>query len=287
MTQASIEPTPPPYGVLEAFGLLGKPREHMKRGITQQVWRVGDVVVKPIGDPAETQWTCTVLDAMEEDGFRVVKPVRARNGAWIAEGYTAWHWIDGEPQKNRWLDIVAASRAMHEELLRAASRVGVDVKPAFIDARSHRCALAERAVWYGAAMPTFANYDVPEYALFERARRVGPPLREDQWDACQLVHGDIANNVLWADDTTPTFIDMSPGWRTLPSVETQVIVEGVAWFGGDTQLLVDLMRRDGVAEIARVCAWRLLCGFQALMVGLEFSAKEIANWTKVLDVIGA
>jgi hypothetical protein len=31
----------------------------------------------------------------------------------------------------------------------------------------------------------------------------------------------------------------------------------------------------------------LLCGFQALMVGLEFSAKEVERWTRVIDVIGA
>lgn len=282
-------PTPPPYGVLEGFGLLGQPLEHLKGGLTQTVWRAGQVVVKPADDAEETEWACAVLDAMDEDGFRVVKPVRSRHGEWMVDGYTAWHWLEGTHRKDRWSDIVLAARAFHQELPRAAARAGRDTKPTFLDSRDHRWAQAERTVWHGAPLPTKAMYDVPEFALYERIAALSRPMRADEASACQVVHGDITGNVLFDGARgVPAFIDMSPGWRTPASVEAQIVVEAVGWFGADTSVLAEhAALPDGVTEMARVCAWRLLCGFQALTVGLTFDAREVANWTRVIEALGA
>lgn len=284
-----MDPTPPPYGVLEGFGLLDAALEHLKGGITQTVWRAGDVVVKPADDRVETTWACSALDAMEEVGFRIAKPVRARNGEWMVDGYTAWRWLDGDHRKDRWPDVITSARAFHEELPRAIARAGLEPRPRFIDARDHRWAQAERATWHGGPMPTHANYDVPEFALYERVAALARPHRADEAVACQVVHGDVTGNVIFEDaQATPAFIDMSPGWRTSSSVEAQIAVEAVAWFGGDASLLTSIAERpDGITEIARVCAWRLLCGFQALMVGLTFNDKEVAGWTRVIEAIGA
>lgn len=138
-------------------------------------------------------------------------------------------------------------------------------------------------------MPAHANYDVPEFALYERVAPLARPHRPDEAAACQVAHGDVTGNVIFADASAPpAFIDMSPGWRTPFSVEAQIAVESVAWFGADPSLLQSIIEQpDGVTEIARVCAWRLLCGFQALMVGLVFNEKEVAGWTRVMEAIGA
>jgi hypothetical protein len=78
-------------------------------------------------------------------------------------------------------------------------------------------------------------------------------------------------------------IDVSPGWRTPASVDAQIAVEAVAWFGGDEALLDDVAAPD----VARACAFRLLCGFQALTVGMKFNPEEVARFSRVLDAIGA
>lgn len=279
------DPTPPPRDVLAAFGVRAAP-QHMKGGLSQTVWRVGDLVLKPVQapNPGESDWVADVLDSIEEDGFRVSKPARATNGNWLFKGWTAWHWLEGEHCLDRWRDVTEAARAFHRALPRAAARAGLDAQPTWLNARSHRWACAERTVWHDAPMPERAIYDVAEWRHWERARAAGPPLTPVERARCQVVHGDVSGNVL-VDRAAGSlaFIDVSPGWRTLESVDGQIVAEGVAWFGGDEALLDEV----AAADVARACAFRLLCGFQALTDGMTFDPAEVARFARVLDVIGA
>jgi hypothetical protein len=279
------KPAPPPEEVLAAFALEGA-LQHQTGGISQTVWRVGDVVLKPVQEPnpGEAEWVATALDAIDERGFRVAKPLRATNGAWLYNGWTAWHWVDGDHCRDRWPDVAHAARAFHRELDAAVTRASLDTGPPWLEPRSHRWAQAERTVWHDAPLPERAMYDVPEWALWERARALGPPLTVDEERRCRVVHGDVAGNVL-ADRSSGALvlIDVSPGWRTLESVDAQIAVEAVAWFGADEALLDDV----APADAARACAFRLLCGFQALTTGLAFNPAEVARFARVLDVVGA
>ena len=225
----------------------------------------------------------TVLDAIVEDGFRVIKPVRAVDGAWLADSWTAWQWFEGEHERTRWHDVLLAAEAFHRALVDAVTATGVAARPGWLDTRGHRWAVAESVVWHDAPLPTNANYDVPEWELWERARAAGPPLTADEATTSQVVHGDIAGNVLVGRDGVPAFIDMSPGWRPASSAHAQIFVEGVAWHGGDESLVATLDR----ADVARACGFRLMCGFQALMTGLTFNPREVARFRRVLDLVNA
>ena len=269
---------PPPELVLRAFGLRAAP-QHLPGGLTKSAWRVGDAVVKPVQEPnpGEGEWVADMLDALAEDGFRVAKPLRSVDGAWTVDGWTAWQWLDGEHVQHTWREVTTAARALH-----TAIRAFAAEKPAWMDARSHRWAQSERTVWHGAPLPSQANYDVPEWRLYERAVALGPPLTEDARRAAQVVHGDVAGNVLALSDGFG-FIDFSPGWRPPVSVDAQIVVEGVAWFGGDEALLAEV----DPADVARACAFRLLCGFQFITLGVEFDPDEVARFARVLDAVGA
>jgi uncharacterized protein (TIGR02569 family) len=277
---------PPPRNVLRAFGLRAStPLTPLAGGLEQTAWRAGDVVLKPVqaANPGEGDWVATVLDAIVEDGFRVIKPVRASDGRWLENGWAAWHWIEGAHERTRWREVLIAAEAFHRALLDAVAGTGVDMRPAWLDTRGHRWAVAEGVVWRDEPPPAQAIYDVPEWELWERARAAGPPLTADEAGASQVVHGDIASNVLAGPDGTPAFIDMSPGWRPPSSAHAQVFVEGVVWRGGDESLLASLER----ADVARACAFRLMCGFQALTIGLTFNPAETARFRRVLDLVGA
>jgi hypothetical protein len=76
---------------------------------------------------------------------------------------------------------------------------------------------------------------------------------------------------------------MSPGWRPPSSAHAQIFVEGVAWHGGEESLISAVDR----ADVARACGFRLLCGFQALAVGLRLNPVEVARFRRVLDLIDA
>ena len=281
---------PPSEHVLRAFGLRGTP-EHLKGGISQTVWRVGDTVVKPVQEPnpGEGDWVATALDAIEENGFRVSKPVRETDGAWLVHGWTAWRWIPGEHCVGRWRDVVAAARAFHNELPRAVARAGLEPRPLWLEPRRHRWAQSERTVWHGAPLPPAGYYDGHERELFDRAVALGPPLTAAEASECQVVHGDVAGNVL-ADGTGSVIglIDVSPGWRPPFSVDAQIVVEAVAWFDGDNALLEEVATEPGgQVALARACAFRLLCGLQASSNWAVEYPGEVENWSRVLRAIGA
>ncbi len=271
--------------MLRAFGLReGEPITPLPGAISQTAWRVGDAVVKRAQDPAENEWSAAVFAAIEEDGFRVHRPIATSDGAYLVEDWLAWRWIEGEHERHRWHDVIAATRALHRAIPSAAARAGRDLRPAWLATRTHRWAVAERVVWHGDSLPSKAIYEVAEFAQYERAAALGPPLTDAEAARSQVVHGDAGGNVL-VDPAFASlaFIDMSPGWRPAASVEAQIAVEAVAWRGADESLL------DGLPPeaMARACAWRFLCGFQALAAGGQFNEWEVERFTRVLDVIGA
>lgn len=283
--------TPPTPRVLAAFGVTERTELTPLAGaISQSAWRAGAVVLKPIQEPnpGEGDWVSDVLDAVIEDGFRVIKPIRADTGRWLVDGWSAWHWLEGEHERLAWDEVLVASRAFHVALANAVAALEYAPRPTWLDTRTHRWAVAEAVVWHDAPLPTNAVYDVPEFALWERARALGPPLSDGERRASQVIHGDIAGNVLRAADGQLAFIDVSPGWRPAASTEAQVLVEAVAWHGAPASTLDPVIAsRDGRVAAARACGFRLLCGFQALSLGATFNDREIVRFARVLDAIGA
>ena len=274
----------PPEKVVRAFGASGVPVP-LRGGLRQSAWRYDDIVLKPVDEanPGEGDWVADVLDAVVEDGFRVIKPVRADDGSWLFEGWTAWEWLEGDHARSNWATVVAAADRFHRALSAATVRAGVDERPAWLDTRQHRWARAERSVWHGAPLPPTINTGDLEWSFYDRAVALGPPLTGPEAEGCQVVHGDIAGNVLVDRHGVHAFIDMSPGWRPASSSLVQTIVEAVAWFGADVSLL-DAVDR---AEAARACAFRLLCGLQYVPDWVAVLPHEVENWKRVLHAIGA
>jgi Ser/Thr protein kinase RdoA (MazF antagonist) len=243
-------------------------------------------VIKPVQDfnPGEGDWIAEMLDGIIEDGFRVIKPVRAADGRWLEDGWTAWRWIEGEHRRRGWEEIIDSARAFHRAVPAAIAQARLETRPAWLDTRGHRWALSEATVWHGAPRPSIVNDGQLENSLFERAMRLALPLPEADRAGCQVVHGDIAGNVLaLADGSGVAFIDVSPGWRTPESVAAQIAVEAVAWFKGDPVLLAPFGQQD----LARACAFRLLCGLQFSADWAADYPGEVATWSRVLDLIGA
>lgn len=276
----------PPDPVVRAFG-VSEPEapQPLAGALRQSAWRFGDVVLKRIEDPnpGEAEWVAAVLEAMRPNGFRIAAPVRARDGAWVWQGWTAWRWLDGDHADGSWDRVVEATDAFHEELRCAVARAGLAPRPSWLDTRDHRWARAERTVWHGAPLPPTCNTGEREWSMFRRAVQLGPPLTEGELAQCQVVHGDVAGNVLLDPAGTPGFIDVSPGWRTPKSSSVQTLVEAVAWRSAGVELLDGISRADA----ARACGFRLLCGLQVVADWGDAIPEEVAAWERVLDAIGA
>ncbi|MEV4876704.1 aminoglycoside phosphotransferase [Streptomyces cyaneofuscatus] len=215
----------PPRSVLDAFGLRGIP-EPLAGGQGRSV-RVGAAVLKPAeGAEGESEWAASVLERLPRGaGFRVPRPLRSAEGDAVVEGWTAAEFVDGRPGPGRrWPGVVAAGRAFHAALREQP-------RPGFLDRRTHPWAVADRVAWGEGEAGVVAELAEP-LALLLSLRR---PVEER---AAQIVHGDLAGNVLFAPGQDPVVIDFSPYWRPPLYAEAVVIADGLLWYEPAPGLLV-------------------------------------------------
>ncbi len=206
--------------------------------------RAGDLVLSPDRDPGVATWLNPVLARLavtldehptrRRRDLRVAMPVPARDGSWVVDGWGASRYEPGTVEC-RDLDVtLAAGRLLHARFASA-----VPERPAQLDERSDRWAVAERTAFGPAA------------GLGDLAALVDEtPLGSDQ-----LVHADLAGNVLLDADGAPVVIDVAPSWRPVRWAEAVCVLDSVVWHDAPREVLV---------------RWRLGADRQAMLRAVAF-----------------
>jgi uncharacterized protein (TIGR02569 family) len=234
----------PDDAVLADFGLAGL-RPLSLPGGEARSWRVGDVVLKPVGSIAAARYVAELLASLpESDAVRVPRPVRTVSGGWVSRGWGACRWLPGQPATDRWPDVVAAGTALHV-LLRDAPR------PAFLDDRDDVWAIGDRVAW--GEQPLDIEHRVLRGTAMELAAQLRPCV-----EAAQLVHGDLTGNVLLAEGLPPAVIDMSCYWRPPSWALAVVAADALAWHGAGPEVLTLVPGPAPVAAVARAALYRLV-----------------------------
>lgn len=226
--------TSPPPAVLRAWSVGDPVRLAGGQGLS---FSAGGLVLKPAGDVASAVWLAQVLDGVSADDVRIIRPVRSRSGAWVVDGWSAWWWLEGEHRSGAWDEVLEVSARFH----RAVAEV--PWSPAVV--ASHRWAVADRVAW-GEAVADLPELVAPLLAL---RRPVDLP--------CQLVHGDLGGNVLFADRLPAAVIDVSPYWRPAGYADAIVVADAVAWSGAGADLVEHLLSRQGEQLLLRAVLFRV------------------------------
>lgn len=230
----------PPVSVLREFGVEGTPL--LLPGGQGSSWAVGGLVLKP-GGGAVDDWLADVLTGLWAPGLRLAEPVRAANGSWSGDGWTATRWVDGavpdHTQSSTWLEILEAGRAFH----RAVAHLS---RPGCLDARDDPWAVADRVAWDEHTLLLHSSLA----GLGLRLRRALAPLGPSQ-----VVHGDLTGNVLLSPSLPPAVIDVSPYWRPTEYAEGVVIADALCWHGAHASLLDQT--GVSVAAVARALLFRM------------------------------
>jgi uncharacterized protein (TIGR02569 family) len=202
----------PPAAVLAAFGVRAEP--HRLPGGQGDTWRAADVVLKP-AEGESTLWRSTVLAGLPDSpDFRIARPLRTRAGGWICDGWEAMRAVAGEPDPRRVDEVVRAGAVFH----RAVAAVP---HPPHLARRQDPWAYADRLAW-DEHTPAGATAPSPLLEpLFAARRPVDLP--------AQIVHGDLAGNVLFADGLPPAVIDWSPYWRPPAWAAAVAVIDALCW----------------------------------------------------------
>ncbi|MFI6739036.1 TIGR02569 family protein [Nonomuraea sp. NPDC050451] len=235
--------TEPPPGVLAALGLTA-PVSPLAGGRGRS-FRAGDAVVKPVDGAEEAEWSARVFAGLPDAaGFRVPRPLRSRDGAYVVEGWTASEFLEGrEGPAGKWGSLIAAGRAFHRELRHLP-------RPALLDRRDDPWAVADRVAWDEAARPRPTDADELLSRLGELAGPVAAP--------SQLIHGDLTGNVLFHPGRPPVVIDFSPYWRPVAYAEAVVVADGLLYHRAEPELIEAVLPgREGLHLLARALIFRL------------------------------
>ncbi len=211
----------PPLSVLRAFRLTGRPRP-LDGGQGQSV-RVGDAVLKPVGDRADVEWTARLMNGLQgRKAFRVPQFLPSVSGGHVVDGWAATRFLTGEPGPvGRWDSLFTAARDFHQALRD-------EPRPERLDVYRHPWAVADRVAWGDSTAEVPASVRRPVARLLALREPVAMP--------DQLVHGDLTGNVLFAPGHAPAIIDFSPYWRPVAYADAIVVVDGLLHHGAGPSL---------------------------------------------------
>jgi uncharacterized protein (TIGR02569 family) len=189
----------------------------------------------------------------DADRVRLARPVAALDGRLVVGGWSATTWQRGAHRPGDVTAVLAASTSLHDVLAGA----GIEW-PAFLRGRTDRWAVADRVAWGEERPPRFAGR-----ALREVMVQLGPIL-DRPWcgPSAQLVHGDLAGNVLFDEEGAlpPAVVDLSPYHRPAAFADAVVVADAVAWHGAPLSAADDFSTGSpfGCELLARAVVYRLV-----------------------------
>jgi uncharacterized protein (TIGR02569 family) len=242
-----------PEEVLAAFRLAGTVPVRLPGG-QGTAWRVERMVLKPADSVPEGRWFAEVYDALTGPGFRVPRPVRALTGDWVALGWTAYRWVPGAAAdwsgvSPHWPDMVAVSHALH------AALIGVPV-PEWRATVENPWTIGDEVAWGERDPGPLLGPDAGPLA--GQVRRLLAALRPIDLPS-QLIHADLAGNVLFADGLPPAVIDFSPLERPAGLPLAVVAVDTLMWQRASREVLGYLSGEPELGQLlARALVYRLV-----------------------------
>lgn len=225
--------------------------------------RAGDLVLSPDRDRSTQDLLNPALARLAADldtrpgrdrrDLRLAMPVPARDGSWVVEGWGATRYEPG----TQLTDLAATSAVgaiLHAELARAVSSWPAADRLPTDPAVADRWSVAERTAFEQLPLPS-GTLDAAGDRLLHRLSRA-----RDSTDMGpdQLVHGDLAGNILLDPDGAPVVIDVSPYWRPALWAEAIAVLDSVLWLDADPDAMTAWTRGARRQAMLRAAIFRLL-----------------------------
>ncbi|GAB3248086.1 hypothetical protein GCM10027456_19960 [Kineosporia babensis] len=196
--------------------------------------------------------------------LRIAVPVPARDGSWVVDGWAASRYEPGTVACQNLAVSIAAGHVLHAQLATSLLE-----RPVRLPERNDRWALAERVAFGELPVP---DADPAVVELVKRALAAAdeePSIGRDQ-----LVHADLAGNVLLDANGAPVVIDFAPAWRPVLWADAVCVLDSVLWHGAAREVLDEWRYGPARAAMARAVVFRVLSDAPA----------DVAAYAEVLGV---
>lgn len=235
--------TIPDIAVLRGFGAT-ESLIHLTGG-QREVYRSGEIVLKPAVDDEMTNWVAEFYLNTHSDDFRLPEPVRSENGSFVYEGWQAWKYIEGMHREKPSIEEVELSVIFHEAIAKIP-------RPSFFDRPDMKnpWTIADKAAWDELLLDYHPRI-APSVELLRQCLR---PIDDEP----QLIHGDFGGNILFSEELPPAIIDFCPYWRPAAFAHAVIIADAIVWGGADVTMIKEGNRFENFyqhlvrAELRRV-----------------------------------
>lgn len=214
----------------------------------------GDLVLSPDRSQHTANWLNPIiaplsaeLDHERPRSIRLAMPIPTRDLKWVAHGWGATRF-EPDTRPCRDLDVLLATG----RLLHARLAAKVATAPFGINSRDDRWARAERIAFgesQPAGIPTAVGALVSRLIAELTRTRLGPD---------QLVHGDLAGNVLLDATGIPLVIDVAPYWRPALWAEAVCVLDAVLWLDADAAVMRGWSEGARAQAMLRAALFRVL-----------------------------
>lgn len=198
----------------------------------------GDLVLSPDRDRAiadslspRLARMAVDLDTRRRRDLRIAMPIPARDGTWVVDGWAASRYEPGSRGCTDAGVVRATGALLHAEFAQTVVQWPLAAQPP----RS-RWDRAERTAFGDQALDP-GEFTEPQTAF---AQELLDRCTADGFGEDQLVHGDLAGNVLLDAADVPVVIDVAPYWRPARWADAVCVLDLVMWSGADPALLRDL-----------------------------------------------
>jgi uncharacterized protein (TIGR02569 family) len=270
MIGADTLPSPLPSStVLRAFGAGGENARIVDGGQGVTV-RAGGLAFKRCENSELAEWLAGVMEGVEEDGFRIARPVRGVSGDFVVEGWCATRWLEGTAAINgRWQEAMSACSAFHRAIRHvpySPTLEGLDNPYTRVDA----------GLWR--ATP------IVDGRLGPMAEQLRQSLRPVTLPG-QLLHGDPSEgNLLFCPREPVGIIDIAPYWHPADYALAVLLADGIAWSGAPPELLESVRESPEMDQLlARAVLFRLQVGY--LFGGAARAARRAERYAPVAQAI--
>lgn len=232
-------------------------------------YKSGNFVLKHINEDSVeyAEWVANLFNTIQEDGFRVSRPIKSKTGKWITdEEWTAWTFLEGSHDFEGKIDeSIKAIKSFHYALKTYP-------KPKFIETDSSAYNRADRFAW--GDKPGYIHPDIKEEA--ERLYSIRRPIETPE----QLIHGDLnPDNILLTPGQQPGIIDIAPYWRSA-DFGLAIYAYWICAYRDRSELLAHF------TDIPNFKQHLIRAGIRMLLIMSEFNkVEEIEKYKKATEII--
>lgn len=184
-----------------------------------KTYKSGNIVIKKIIDEVEGNEMAEIMNGITiSEKIRLPKPFKSINGNWIEEGYMAWTYLEGLEAEGKYKEKIEVCDSFNEIFKNVS-------KPSFIETANHSWAIADKVVWDEVEM----KYEKDFQDIIDTVRAYIKPINLPN----QIIHGDIAGNMIFNKENVPGVIDITLYWRPADYVKALFIVHVITWEDAD------------------------------------------------------